>query len=250
MRTIAEFKIHPTAALFPMLEGEDMQELTESIKTGGLHNAIIVDGDELIDGRNRLVACELANVEPRFIEWLEVGSNITKSSWILAQNVTRRHLTPDQRTAIWAKGNKNALREAGAQAKDKSKFKPGNNANPTGTTVRTNSCEPARDHKKENSQSTVGQVAAGAVVSYHKARQALGLQDDDLFNAVIDGKMKLKDAAKEQKARAPSPPRRQRKPAKEKPLKDAVISKLRKLLLNWGEEKKSEVKAIILEALQ
>jgi len=60
-------KFHPLASLFPLLEGEDLETLTESIRANGLREAIVLHPDgSVLDGRNRLRACLKAGVGPRF----------------------------------------------------------------------------------------------------------------------------------------------------------------------------------------
>lgn len=251
MKTLSDFKVHPTAALFPVIEGDDFMELCESIKGCGLIDPIVVDGDELIDGRNRLRACERMNVQPRFTEWQSFETRHTKSSWILSKNVTRRHLTADQRAAIWAKGNKQAASELAARNKEAAQFKPGDDRqNPGGkAVVNLNSGSPQtepkkskkRDAKKMHADSTAGKVAAGAGVSRHKAEQALSLTDSPAIDEVIAGTTTLKDAVKKET------PKRAKKA---KPLKEQVLKDLAKLCSKWGADKKREVIGYILEALQ
>jgi DNA modification methylase len=53
----------------------------------------------VLDGRNRLRACEELGVTPRFVEWDGVGSPL---EFVAAENLYRRHLTPGQRAAIAA----------------------------------------------------------------------------------------------------------------------------------------------------
>src|SRR5688572_13286990 len=61
------FPVHPLAESFPMLEGDELDALVDDIRTNGLLNPIVRDTNgRLIDGRNRLKACALAGVEPRF----------------------------------------------------------------------------------------------------------------------------------------------------------------------------------------
>jgi ParB-like chromosome segregation protein Spo0J len=66
---MSELAVHPVAALFPMLADDELEELAADIKARGLRLPIIRDkeGKTLIDGRNRLVACEKAGVQPDFI---------------------------------------------------------------------------------------------------------------------------------------------------------------------------------------
>src|SRR6516162_10161277 len=64
--------IHPAAELFPLMTPAELRELSEDIKTNGLQTPIMVMaekcGDEwtyqLLDGRNRLDAIELAGFDP------------------------------------------------------------------------------------------------------------------------------------------------------------------------------------------
>src|SRR6266852_4890355 len=84
--------VHPYAASFPMLEGEELDELVEDIRINGLRHPIVLDkSGQLIDGRNRLKACELAGVKPTFIT-----TELDPVPYILSNNVTRRHLSKGQ----------------------------------------------------------------------------------------------------------------------------------------------------------
>jgi ParB-like nuclease domain len=63
------FEVHPAADLFPMLGKAELQELALDIKKRGLHEPISRDKAGVIyDGRNRLAACLIAEVELRFVE--------------------------------------------------------------------------------------------------------------------------------------------------------------------------------------
>jgi hypothetical protein len=82
-------KVHPIAQLFAMLSEEALTDLVADIKTQGLLNPIVLDEEGmLIDGRNRLRACELAGVDPRF----ERLSGHDPVAFIFGQNVKRRHI--------------------------------------------------------------------------------------------------------------------------------------------------------------
>lgn len=89
----ATFAVHPFAAAFPMLSDEELDALAEDIKTNGQRHPILVQNSILIDGRNRLAACELADVEP----WIEqLGPDADPVSLIRSENVRRRHMTNAQ----------------------------------------------------------------------------------------------------------------------------------------------------------
>jgi ParB-like chromosome segregation protein Spo0J len=92
-------KIHPAADLFPMMTEDELQELAADIAANGLLHPIIVDDDkQLIDGRNRLAACKIAQVEPRF----ERLNGHDPLAYIVSENIERRHLTKGQRAIALA----------------------------------------------------------------------------------------------------------------------------------------------------
>lgn len=94
---LSTLRAHPAADVFPMLESGEMAELAEDIKARGLIEAIVLDADGLIvDGRNRLEACGIAGVNPRFVEY--IGSD--PIGYIVSKNLKRRHLTQSQKSAV------------------------------------------------------------------------------------------------------------------------------------------------------
>jgi len=86
-------RVHPAADLFPMLPGDELQALAEDIRANGLAVPVVIDAENrIVDGRNRLAACKLAGVEPRF-EQLGARDPLT---YIFSMNISRRHLTKGQ----------------------------------------------------------------------------------------------------------------------------------------------------------
>ncbi|HEX7377424.1 MAG TPA: hypothetical protein VF278_09940 [Pirellulales bacterium] len=92
--------VHPAAELFPLLTGDDLARLAGDIAQNGLLEPIVVYDGLLLDGRNRRRACEMAGVEPRFVEWHGEGGSPV--AFIAARNLHRRHLSESQRAAIAA----------------------------------------------------------------------------------------------------------------------------------------------------
>ena len=182
IEVIGGMKVHPAASLFPLIEGEDFEDLVFSIKTLGVLQPIIVSNGVLIDGRNRLRAVTKLRQEGRTIslptkELDPETPNICE--YIFDTNAHRRNLTPDQTamisTDVWPMIAKE--RDSKQVA---TQFKPGNNASPDGRrgkeTVAVKPSPPiTRDSKKKDEQSTVGQIAKLAGVSHHKARQAVAM---------------------------------------------------------------------------
>lgn len=95
-----ELTVHPLAAIFPMLAEDELADLAEDIKANGLREPIKLDasGTVLIDGRNRLAACEIAGVAPQF-ERLN-GEDV--AAYIVSVNLARRHLTKGQQAIALA----------------------------------------------------------------------------------------------------------------------------------------------------
>jgi ParB-like chromosome segregation protein Spo0J len=96
--TRVEFTIHPAAAVFPMLDTDELQKLADDIKANGLLHPIVVHGSVILDGRNRYAACELSGIEPRYEE--HDPPNVYR--YVISANAARRHLTTKQRAAIAA----------------------------------------------------------------------------------------------------------------------------------------------------
>jgi len=92
-------KVHPAANLFPMMPDDELQELARDIAANGLIHPIIIDDQkQLIDGRNRMAACKIANVEPRF----EQLNGHDALAYIVSANLQRRNLTKGQQAMLLA----------------------------------------------------------------------------------------------------------------------------------------------------
>jgi len=93
---------HPAAELFPLMEGADFVKLCQDIRENGLRLAIIKHPDgSILDGRNRLRACEEMRIKPTFVEW--TGKVGTEIDFVLSHNLNRRHLDVSQRAMVAAK---------------------------------------------------------------------------------------------------------------------------------------------------
>lgn len=89
---------HPAAALFPLMDDVALAALADDIRAHGLRDPIETLNGELLDGRNRLRACDLAGVTPRFVEATLNGESPTE--YVVSRNLHRRHLTTAQRAAL------------------------------------------------------------------------------------------------------------------------------------------------------
>lgn len=97
---MAKYEAHPLADLFPLIEGAEFDDLCASIKAEGQLDPIVLFEGKVLDGRNRLRACEAVGVEPEF-QKME-GSDEDARAYVLARNVCRRSLSTSQRALILA----------------------------------------------------------------------------------------------------------------------------------------------------
>lgn len=218
------YKIHPVAALFPMIPkgSRPYNDLEEHIRLFGQLEPIVVDGDTLLDGRNRLAICEDCGIKPKIVQWSTLGISNPQHEWIFGKNVARRNLTEEQRAQVYVDYSAWTDAEDAKERVAKAQFKAGESGNPTGKAkeqARTESCEPAkRDHKAEHARSTVGKVAAGAGISHHKAAKLVAVNkaaaagDEKAMEdveAIRAGLKKIRDIAKPTRPDRPAPTLRQ-----------------------------------------
>lgn len=113
-----DHSFHPACLLFPRLSDDELQALAEDIRHNGLLTPIVTLDDQILDGRNRLAACKIAGVKPRFVEWDGEGSPL---AWVVATNLMRRHLTASQRAVVAF----DLLPMLEAEAKERQRQSPG-----------------------------------------------------------------------------------------------------------------------------
>lgn len=86
-----KYEFHEAANIFP-LDEENLQSLADDIRRNGLLCPIELFEGKIIDGRRRKKACELAGVEPDYVE-------VTPDNpvgYVVSLNFHRRHLSTTQ----------------------------------------------------------------------------------------------------------------------------------------------------------
>ena len=249
-------KNHPVAEMFPLLDegSQAFSDLAVSIKSVGQVEPIVVDGNVLLDGRNRLRACEILKIEPKFVEWSKLRLNMEQAEWISAKNIERRHLTDEQRVGIISDIDAWLAIKQNDDRKKASQFRKGNKVGTGGdrksenskSTVDTNSSPPLkRDIKQKNANSTAGRIAKRAGVSIHKAVQALrvkkavegGFLPQTTWDGIKKGTVKTSDAIKAIPAKKKSKPT--------KPIEKRVEIHWQKFLDKFPVAEHSEVKSYV-----
>ena len=93
------FELHEACAVWPEMSPAELRDLSNDIFANGLREPItLTPNGQLLDGRNRALACQMAGVEPT----TEVYSG-DPVLYSLSKNKHRRHLTTDQIALVAAK---------------------------------------------------------------------------------------------------------------------------------------------------
>jgi ParB-like chromosome segregation protein Spo0J len=88
---------HKFAKFFPLLEGEEFDQLVESIKTNGQREPIVLYAGQILDGVNRYNACQELGIEPKV---RNLKKNEDPLDYVIDMNVRRRHLNVSQRAML------------------------------------------------------------------------------------------------------------------------------------------------------
>jgi len=98
MNAPPKLKPHPLAQRMPPMLTDEYADLLADIKAHGLRQPIVLFEGKVLDGLNRLRACDDAGVEPRTEEF--TGTKAEAEAFVLSLNVHRRHLTFEQRQKL------------------------------------------------------------------------------------------------------------------------------------------------------
>ena len=97
-----DYHVHPAADLFPMMGQAEVELLGHDIAKNGQRFPIQLWNGTLVDGRNRLAACRSVGISET-VEEVDFASEAKCVSFIISNNIHRRHLTDEQRDQIGAR---------------------------------------------------------------------------------------------------------------------------------------------------
>jgi len=175
-------KIHPVGQCFPMLPQSELNAMAESIRNEGQLNPCVRQGDMLLDGRNRIEACKIAGVEPKFVEY----TGESPVAFIVAVNLERRHLEKGQKIALALELEPHFAKEAKKRQREHGGTAPGR---------KTLVANVPQVKSRDKAASAVG--VSGKLVT---AAKAIKKADPERFEKVKQGKMSIARAKKEIKA--------------------------------------------------
>lgn len=92
-----KLEYHPVANIFPMMRDDEFDALKRDISENGQLEPIWLHDGQIIDGRNRYLACIELGIEPHFRTWSGEGSLV---SFVMSLNLHRRHLSSSQKAVV------------------------------------------------------------------------------------------------------------------------------------------------------
>jgi hypothetical protein len=95
---MTDYKEHELASLFPLMEGSAFDELVADIREHGQRAPATLCDGKLLDGRNRVRACGIIGIEPKYRSL----NGEDPLAYVLSVNFHRRHLNESQRALIAA----------------------------------------------------------------------------------------------------------------------------------------------------
>lgn len=93
-------QVHPVANVFPMMSDAEIDDLARDILENGQREPVWMYQGQVIDGRNRMAACERIGRPPTTREFL--GADDELLPFVISLNLKRRHLTESQRMMVAA----------------------------------------------------------------------------------------------------------------------------------------------------
>lgn len=250
----SEYPIHPAATVFPMMSESEYIGLREHIREHGQRESITLWCGQVIDGRNRLRACQELGKEPDFCE---LDEDFDPWEYVIAHNLHRRNLSETQRASIAAKmatlrhgSNRHEAKLDGSKDPSTSTEQAAAALNVSTASVKR-AKKVQRDGADELQQvMDRDEVPVSLAASFVKA-----VPDKQEQQAVIDLGKKKGDVRKaiqqEVKTRTESTPRQ--KPARafnEDREGDRLADTIRAALLQWPEDKReiaADVIRIVLD---
>jgi hypothetical protein len=253
LEIIAGYKVHPLASKFPLIVGQEFDDLVEAAARAGRLQPVETHQGLLIDGRNRLrVQEELSRrgieIEVPVVEWEPIGDE-TVEERIWSVNAHRRHLTADQRAAL-ALDFLPSIRAARQARQEASRF--GRNGTEAAAVVSPppngQAGKPPRTSAEKDAASTIGGLAILANVSNYKAGLGVALSraidageaTESELDAVVAGDKRLIDVVPRRKAgggRRPRPRDQDERDEDVLPIDAAPVASEAEVRRRWAEQK-------------
>lgn len=93
-----ELEAHALAKLFPLLDGEELEEFKKCLAQGDIEDPIVLHEGKILDGQNRYSARKALGLPILTRQWQGEGG--TPLQFVIAKNLRRRQLNSGQRAAL------------------------------------------------------------------------------------------------------------------------------------------------------
>ena len=198
MADYGKLLVHPAADEIPLFDDARRADLVASIRQHGQRRPIILtaDGKQIIDGRNRYLACVEAGCKPKFKRFRKGASDVDIIDFIQIENLDRRDLTPGQRALVFLALEKR--RGNAMQAEGKQRMRQGGRMAGRGRPKKGGVKSP----QAKRAPKTRERMAKKAKVGDATMKQAMIVEAwSDLAQDVLTDKTSLNDAYKEARQR-------------------------------------------------
>lgn len=163
-----------------MLPKKELKKLSDHIKANGLIEAIILHEKQVLDGRNRLVACEMSGTIPYFRNY---HGDQSPCEYVLGRNLHRRDLTKSLRATIAVR----ALPLLKAEAKERQRLSEGRGQKGSAE-VRDLNIGKSAQHAAES---------VGVSTRYVEQAKAIQEKAPEAFEQIANGEKTVAAATKE-----------------------------------------------------
>jgi len=188
---------HPIASIFPLLEGQEFEDLKANIQRNGLIESVTVFEGKILDGRNRHRACTELGINLETRKFTGTALEAVERVWSL--NRVRRHLNPSQAAIAEARREQMHAIYAPVREAAKEREKAGKGSDGSGGRGRTKNprqliAEGLPDERKTDA---IRAAAAGTNREYVRQADRLVREKPDLAAAVERGEKTLSQVARE-----------------------------------------------------
>jgi ParB-like nuclease domain len=232
---------HKYANLFPLLSDTALATLAENIKAVGLFDPITTYQGQILDGRNRYRATQIAGVEPRYVEF--TGTDEEAMEYSYSRNFHRRDLTAGQRAAIaseWATMKNGGDRKSDQYKNQSADSRTDQESGAKHDEEKRSAAEAAK--KFETSQKSIGDIR---FIKKHRPdlaeKVASGEMTINAAKAIVQ--KELDDKRRRAEAESKAKPETKREAA-EKAKKEAAEAKAKEKAQKESEDARAEKKRI------
>ncbi|MFF2955683.1 ParB N-terminal domain-containing protein [Kitasatospora sp. NPDC057965] len=189
------------------MDDDELHALAEDIRENGLLHPVVRDVDgQILDGRNRLKACEILGIEAQFVAY--EGS--APRSYVLSANLRRRSLSRGQAAMIAAKACSDSEQEGRSESEQSARSVSEQAGVSLGRIGQASTVMQYASDYVDRVISGVSGLDAAYEVARERKNQAssdearldrLRTEDPELANRVVEGELTLNGALAERRER-------------------------------------------------